>query len=104
VRAAIDRWRGGWKSEGDTRAFALREARSGALAGGCELRLREDERADLSYWVFPAYRGRGLALRAVRIACEWAFVDLAVQTIELYIEPDNAPSRAVAHRAGFSEE
>ncbi len=104
VRTAIERWQEQWRSEGDTRAFALREATTGVLAGGCEVRLRESERAEVSYWVFPPFRGRGLACRGVQLLCEWAFAHLDVARIELYIEPDNSPSRGVARRAGFVEE
>lgn len=46
----------------------------------------------------------GFAGRAVSLACRWAFTELGVERMELYIEPDNAPSRKAAVRAGFTEE
>lgn len=104
VRQAIETWQAEWKSGGARRTFAVREVQTGSLAGGCELRLRDDRIAEISYWTFPAFRGRGLASRAVELLCRWAFTELAVQRIELYVEPDNAGSRAVALRAGFTEE
>ncbi len=58
----------------------------------------------MSYWVFPQFRGRGFASSAVRLVCGWAFEQLRIARIELYIEPDNVESRKVARRAGFSEE
>jgi ribosomal-protein-alanine N-acetyltransferase len=104
VRAAIRGWQKQWRSGGRTRAFAARDARSGELVGGCEIRLREHGIAELSYWVFPSNRGRGMACRAVRLACDYAFADLGVERVELYIEPDNLASRGVARSAGFREE
>jgi len=58
----------------------------------------------MSYWVFPEFRDRGYASRAgpARVGFG-AFSAAGVARIELHIEPDNAASRAVAHRAGFRE-
>src|SRR5215218_7417162 len=39
----------------------------------------------------------------VRLASDSAFSAAGVARIELHVEPDNAASRAVAHRAGFRE-
>lgn len=99
VRAAIERWREEWRSGGPTRAFALRV--EGVLAGGCELRLR-DGGAEMSYYVFPPFRRRGLATRAVRLACDYAFEELSLAWLELHVEPDNAASLGVARKAGFA--
>lgn len=104
VHQAIERWQAEWESGGARRTFAVREAQTGSLAGGCELRLRDDRIAEISYWTFPAFRGKGLASRAVELLCRWAFAELAVERVELYVEPDNVASRGVALRAGFTEE
>lgn len=104
VRRAIGKWQAEWASNGSTRTFAVRETQTGALAGGCQLRLRKKQIAEMSYWVFPAFRRRGFASRAVSLACQWAFAELAVERMELYVEPDNAASRSAAERAGFTEE
>jgi RimJ/RimL family protein N-acetyltransferase len=104
VRRAIRRWQRGWTSGGPTRAFAMREVETGALAGGCEVRLGRDAIAQMSYWTFPPFRGKGYAGRAIRLATEWAFAELGVARMEIYVEPDNGASRAAARRAGFTEE
>jgi RimJ/RimL family protein N-acetyltransferase len=104
VRRAIRRWQRQWSSGGARRAFAIRDGHTGALAGGCEVRVGEDDLAEMSYWVFPPFRGRGFARRAIGLACEWAFAELRVERMEIYVEPDNAASRSAALRAGFTEE
>jgi RimJ/RimL family protein N-acetyltransferase len=104
VRRAIERWQREWTSAGAKRAFAIRDEETGGLAGGCEVRLRDNRIADMSYWVFPPFRGRGYAGRAIRLACEWAFAELGVERMEIYVEPDNHASRGAALRAGFTEE
>jgi RimJ/RimL family protein N-acetyltransferase len=50
VRAAFRRWAREWEADGPTRAFAARLASGGQLVGGCELRLRPDGTAEVSYW------------------------------------------------------
>jgi len=104
VRRAIERWQSEWASGGRTRAFAVRDEETGALAGGCEIRLGDNRIAEMSYWVFPPFRGRGYAGRAIAVACDWAFAELGVERMEIYVEPDNLPSRGAALRAGFIEE
>jgi RimJ/RimL family protein N-acetyltransferase len=104
VRGAIEKWQRQWASRSATRVFAIRERQTGALAGGCEVRLRDNRIAEMSYWVFPPFRGRGYAGRAIGLACEWAFGELGVERMEIYVEPDNAASRGAARRAGFTEE
>ena len=104
VRQAILRWQENWQTGGPTRAFAVRQVATGELVGGCEVRLKEPGLAHLSYWVFPAHRRRGLASRAVRLACGYAFAELGVERLELSIEADNVASQGVARRAGFTEQ
>jgi RimJ/RimL family protein N-acetyltransferase len=104
VRAAFIRWRRSWRRGGRRRTFAVRDGASGELAGGCEVRLKGDGIAHVSYWTFPPFRGRGLASRAVRLVCAYAFAHLGVERIELYVETDNLASRGVARKAGFVEE
>jgi RimJ/RimL family protein N-acetyltransferase len=104
VRRAIVKWQREWATGSATRVFAIRELETGALAGGCEVRVRDNALAEMSYWVFPAFRGRRYASRAVILACDWAFAELGVERMEIYVEPDNAASRSTALRAGFTEE
>ena len=102
VRRAIRGWQSGWRREGRTRAWAVRAGDE--LVGGCELRLRDDAIADLSYWTLAARRGLGYTTDAVRLVSRHAFAEMGIERIELSIEPDNAASLAVARAAGFTEE
>ena len=102
----IARWQEQWQMGGSGRSFAVREPRARRLVGGCVLEIRPDdgEIAELSYWVFPPYRRRGYASRSVELVCRYAFDDLGVVRIELYIEPTNDASLRVATKAGFLQE
>jgi len=104
VRAAFERWAEDWRTDGSTRAFAVRDASTGTLVGGFQLRLREKRIGEISYWSNVGYRGRGFATRATRLGCSFAFRELGIDRIEAYVEPDNVASRRVAESAGFREE
>ena len=101
VRATIERRIAEWAEGRPRRAFAVRDAATGELVGGCELRVVEPGFAEASYWTFPAYRGRGLASRALELACRYAAEELGVARVDLLIELDNAASLGVARRTGF---
>ena len=100
TRAAIGRWIDGRATGAPMFAYALRTL-SGRLAGGCELRMRSTDSANISYWLFPAFRGRGYAGRAVALLCDAAARVAGLRRLEARIAPDNVRSRRVAEKAGF---
>lgn len=104
AKQAIERWQHEWRIGGSTRAFAVREAATGTLVGGCEIRLGASGTASMSYWIFPPHRRRGCATRAVELTCDYAFARLGVELIELHIAATNHASLEVARRAGFGED
>jgi RimJ/RimL family protein N-acetyltransferase len=57
--------------------------------------------AELGYVVGPSYRGQGLAGAALTLLAGYARDELKLRRLVLRIDPGNAASRAVAHRAGF---
>ena len=64
----------------------------------------EHGRCSAGYWLAAGARGRGVATRALGLLSRYAFDELAVHRIELWIDPENAPSLGVAERAGFVRE
>ena len=97
IRATIARWAIG---RIDRRQFTYAIRVKERLVGGCELRASGDGVADISYWIFPAFRKRGLASRAVALLCT-AAVQAGVAKICAQIDGDNIASRRVAEKAGF---
>ena len=79
------------------------EAESGALLGSVGLHGLNpvNGRCSSGYWVAPESRGRGTAARALRLLCGYAFDELEVRRVELWIEPENSASRRVAAAVGF---
>ncbi len=102
TRASIGRWIAARAAGGPMIAYSLRDA-SGVLMGGCEIRLLSPERANLSYWVFPAFRKRGHAMRALILLSEAATGIEDLQHLEAHVDADNRASRRVAEKAGFAK-
>jgi RimJ/RimL family protein N-acetyltransferase len=61
-----------------------------------------DTKPHIGYWIAAPARGRGLAVRALRLMRDWVYRELGVAPVEVLIHPDNVPSRRVALRAGFT--
>ncbi len=60
--------------------------------------------AMISYWLGPGARGHGLASAAVRLVAGWAFGELGLARLALFVEPDNLASQRLADRCGFVRE
>jgi RimJ/RimL family protein N-acetyltransferase len=73
-------------------------------AVGLWLRDIEQGRATAGYWLVASGRGQGLAGWALRALAGFAFGDLAIPRIQLYIEPWNVASARTATSAGFTLE
>ena len=83
--------------------FAVRDSATGELLGGCELQPLGDGVANLSYWTYPKHRQRGVATRAIALACAVAFQELRLRQLEVVTAPDNLGSRRAALHNGFQE-
>ncbi|MBA3488084.1 MAG: GNAT family N-acetyltransferase [Longispora sp.] len=87
-----NRYRFGW-SRGDV------------LVGTIDVQLRQpylgERQANVAYGLYPAWRGRGLATRAVLLAVEFARQRIDVDEVVIRAESQNPSSIAVAQRAGF---
>ncbi len=86
-------------------AVALAEDERHAIgAVGLWLRDIEQGRATAGYWLVAPGRGRGLAAQALAVLTDFAFDELAIPRVQLYIEPWNVASARTATAAGFSLE
>jgi RimJ/RimL family protein N-acetyltransferase len=93
--------------DGDGYSFVIAEPHAPELAiGSIGLWLHEIEsgRASVGYWLVAPARGRGLAAHALRTLAAFAFEDLAIPRVHLFVEPWNVASARTAEAAGFVHE
>jgi RimJ/RimL family protein N-acetyltransferase len=102
-------WLGGraecW-AQGAEANFAVVSANGGELlasAGLVEIEW-DDQVGEIGYWVAAPSRRQGVARRAVRLLCAWAFHDIGLYRLEIIAEVQNAASQAVAVSCGFTRE
>ncbi|QDY06662.1 GNAT family N-acetyltransferase [Micromonospora sp. HM134] len=86
--------------------FALCDAASGTVVGGCVLIHDEPAtgQAMIGYSLLPEARGRGLATRAVRLLAGWACGPVGLARLWAGTATWNTASQRVLERAGFHRE
>jgi RimJ/RimL family protein N-acetyltransferase len=84
----------------------IADATSGDVLGTASLHEinRATGRGVAGYLTAPWARGRGVASRALRLICHFAFEQVRLERVEVTIEPENFASRAVAESVGFRQE
>jgi RimJ/RimL family protein N-acetyltransferase len=100
VRTFLEQTEDQWRTAGTRRMWAIRQATTQKLVGGCEARLNSGATAEASWWIFPEYRRRGFASRGVLLMLLYARTVLGVGPFTAFVEPDNIASLGVARNAG----
>lgn len=94
-----------WDTSGPLRAFGIRVGAGEELAGTVDLRFTGEGLApgqvNIAYGLYPSWRGRGLATRAVFLVTQYAAAEGGTEAV-IQVEPENPGSAAVARRAGFT--
>lgn len=92
-------------TEGTMLAMAIADLSSDEAAGSLTFNVWTAHHWNIGYWISTAYRGHGLATRAVTAATQWAFEDQpGLSRISLYTIPGNVASQRVAERVGFQRD
>jgi len=93
-----------WRTNGPLRAFGVFDCASERLIGSIEANLAYRSvpgQVNVSYGVFPGWRGKGIAQRALDLMGSYLRNSTEVRRIEVRIECDNAASLRVVQKAGF---
>ena len=105
VQTAIDKFEEQWRTGGSRRAFGVFDCGNDQLIGFVEANLEllgNPAEVNVSYGIFPALRGRGLAGRAIVLVAEYLRSSTDAKEIVLQIAPENSRSIRVAEKAGFA--
>ena len=84
-------------------SFAIADRETDQAVGGAGLWVDGSPVATAGYAVAPPYRGQGYATAALVALTAFAWTHPGLARIELYIEPANEASIAVARRCGYAE-
>lgn len=105
LRSYLDRCAFWWDRGGPYHNFGIRLGPDRTLTGTVDVQVGLSSlgpgQTNLAYGLYPHWRGRGLATRAVLLACAYAR-DLGCAEAIIRCDPANARSAAVAARAGFT--
>jgi len=93
-------------SAGEEYNFVIEDTESGRFLGSVAVNRidRVNRTAGLGYWVRTNMSRKGVATAAARLAARFAFEDLGMRRIELFIRYDNIASRRVAEKLGAMRE
>ena len=93
-----------WWAEGSAATWAVHDAVSGEVLGGCALHSISGGEGEIAYYAMPEGRGRGIVTEAVAAVCRWGFGALDLERISWGCAAGNWGSRAVAQKVGFTFE
>lgn len=95
-----------WTQRGPVVDVGIIDVASGVLCGCVGIQRGLDYLApgkvNVTYALYPAWRGRGYASRAVKLALNTALEQGPVREFVIRVAPENAQSSAVAERSGFT--
>ena len=106
AEALINAWKRGWRRDiAASWAVARTNERATVLGqAGFRSLFIEEGLAEVSYWVMPHERGRGLATLAADALANWGMKHLALERLELVHSVENLASCRVALQAGYQWE
>ncbi len=58
----------------------------------------------IGYWMAQNQQGKGIMTRSVKALLDYGFTEIGLNRVEIYCATDNAKSRAVPERLGFTLE
>ena len=90
--------------EGELLHLTIADPASGAYLGETMLALGEHRVGEVGCCVVPAARGRGIATATLRALTDWAFSELALGRVQVFVGVENPVALRLAEASGFRRE
>lgn len=86
--------------------WKIESKQTGELLGVCGMSgyLAQHQRAELGYWLLPAYWGRGIMTEVLPVMIDHLFSQWQLHRLEAVVEEGNEASCRLAQRLGFTFE
>ena len=92
------------RREGSLLHLVIADPVTDAYLGEMMLALGEHRVAELGCCLAPAARGRGIATEALVALTDWAFAELGLGRVQVFVAPENVAALSLAGAAGFRRE
>ncbi len=94
-----------WQT-GTGRWWAIRVRGDRELIGACGFSNGQviHRRAELGFWLLPAFWRTGVMSEALPVVLHHGFTDMNLHRVEAFVETDNKASRRLLHKLGFIHE
>jgi [ribosomal protein S5]-alanine N-acetyltransferase len=73
-------------------------------AGGLSNLLKEHRKAEIGFWLFPEFWGKGIMTEAIPLICNYGFDKLGLHRIEGLVETENANCKRAMAKLDFRHE
>ena len=89
----------------DKKMFVLMILVDDKVAGMIDLHeIKINVRAEVGYWLSGEYEGLGIITRSVELLIEYAFTEMNLHKIIIYIQSENIKSATIPKRLNFIKE
>ena len=92
------------RREGSLLHLVIADRVTDGYLGEMMLALSEHQVGELGCCLAPAARGRGIATEALVALTDWAFAELGLGRVQVFVAPENVPALTLAERTGFRHE
>ena len=105
AQAQMD-WFRDLEQNGTGQWFAICSADNQFFFGACGLNevKKEHRKAEIGFWLLPAFWQQGIITEALPLVCEFAYKHMNIHRIEALVESENQNSKKVLHQLGFKHE
>lgn len=99
-------WFASLEKDGTGTWWAIVNAESNLFYGAVGLNnlSQTHKKAEIGFWLLPAYWGNGIMKKAVALVCNYAFAKLNLHRMEALVETENTNSKKILNKLNFNYE